>query len=182
MSTMTNRFRPLGVALIAMAVLLTACKGTGSGTPIDHPAGDALLLRVTNEGGFVPVEYIFTTAPSFTLLGDGRVFMPGAVPAIYPGPALAPVMVRRLSEAGIQAVLDEVLQTGLFTADAQYLGAQNYVADAQDTIFTLHAGGHDVTLRIYALGIVNAGENHPGISAAEFAAHTALSRDRKSVV
>ena len=171
---MNDRIRLSAAVTLVLAFVLTACKGAGGGPPIDHPAGDALVLRVHNEGGFVPIEYIFTSAPSFTLLGDGRVFVPGAQIEIYPGPALPSLNVRRLSEAGIQAVLEEVLKSGLFAADAQYLGAQTYVADAQDTIFSLHTAGGDATIRVYALGIVSAGDSHPGISSAELAAHAAL--------
>jgi len=100
--------------------------------------------------------------------------VPGAQIEIYPGPALASTNLRTLNEKGIQAVLREVEATGLFIADAEYLGAQNFVADAQDTVFSLHAGGRDVTIRVYALGILSPGDNHPGVSAAELAAHVAL--------
>jgi len=171
MSVLVRRGAPL---LLAALTLLAACKGGGA--PIEHPEGDALVLRITNQGGFVPAEYIFTNAPTFSLLGDGRVVVPGAQVAIYPGPAFPSVMVRQLTESGIQAVLAEVEKTRLFGKDAEYLGAQNYVADAQDTVFTLHAGGREVTIRVYALGIVSPGESHPGISAEELAAHAALLR------
>lgn len=173
MSVPVRRGAPL---LLTAAILLTACQGAGNGIPIEHPEGDALVLRITNSGGFVPVEYIFTNTPTFSLLGDGRVVVPGAQIAIYPGPALPALNVRQLTEAGIQAVLAEVEKTRLFVADAEYLGAQNFVADAQDTLFTLHAGGREVTIRVYALGIVSQGGSYPGISAEELAAHAALLR------
>ena len=36
-------------------------------------------------------------------------------------------------------------------------GAQNFVADASDTVFTLNAGGQDVTVSVYGLGACSAG-------------------------
>ncbi len=98
--------------LLVSSILLAACTGAGSGGPIAHPAGDRLVLRVTTQGGFIGPGVLFTSFPGFSLLGDGRVMVPGAQIELYPGPALPAVNVRRLTEAGIQAVLDEVLKTG----------------------------------------------------------------------
>jgi hypothetical protein len=160
--------------LLVSSVLLAACTGTGSGGPIEHPAGDRLVLRVATQGGFIGPGVLFTSFPGFSLLGDGRVIVPGAQIELYPGPALPAVNVRRLTEAGIQAILDEVLKTGVFSASAEYRGAQNVVADAPDTVFTLEANGRQVTVLVYGLGTLPEGNTHTGISAEELATHAAL--------
>lgn len=167
--------RPLLPAAMALAITLTSCAGPGdSAGPIDHPSGDGLVLRIEYSGGFVPPAFLLTSFPSFTLAGDGRVIVPGAQIDIFPGPALPAANVRRLSEAGIQAVLREVARTGLFGATIEFRGAQNCVADASDTIFTLHADRHDVRVTVYALGTLDPANGCQGVSSAEAAAHRAL--------
>lgn len=173
---MTRNARLLPAALLT--ALLTACgAGLGGSTgPIDHPSGHDLVLRIEYSGGFVAPAFRLTSLPAFTLTGDGRVIVPGAQIDIFPGPALPAVNTRRLTEAGIQAVLKEVARTGLFGSSVEFRGAQNVVADASDTVFTLHADGRDVTVTVYALGTLQPGANLPGLTAAELAAHQALTQ------
>jgi hypothetical protein len=111
-----------------------------------------------------------------SVYGDGRVIVPGAVAAIFPGPALPPLLVRRLSEAGMQAVLREVAATGLFAESRTLDGARSVVADAGTTVFTLHADGRDVTVSVYGLGALNRSRPPAGIGGGELAAHWALQR------
>ena len=171
-----SRFaRPLLPVAVALSIALTACASPGgSSGPIAHPAGDALVLRVEYAGGFVPPAFLLTSFPSFTLTGDGRVIVPGAQIDLFPGPALPAVNVRRLSGAGIQAVLREVARTGLFGTNVEFRGAQNCVADASDTVFTLHADGRDVRVVVYGLGTVDPAGGCQGVSSAEAAAHRTL--------
>lgn len=171
---------PLLPAAVALAVLLAACSGGLGGMgaltgPIAHPSGDDLILRIDYSGGFVAPSYRLTAFPPFSLTGDGRVIVPGPQIALFPGPALPAVNVRRLNEDGIQAVLDLVTNTGRFDANVEYRAAQNVIADAADTVFTLHADGKDVQLLVYALGTLDPADSYPGISADELAAHRALS-------
>ena len=77
---------------------------------------------------------------------------------------------------GIQAVLKQVIGTGLFGKSVELLAAQNFVADVGDTIFTLHADGADVTIRVYGLGVFDSAGTYPGVSAEELAANRTLSR------
>lgn len=166
----------LSPAAVAVSILLAACSGgPGSSTgQISHPSGDDLVLRVEYSGGFVAPAFVLTSFPSFTLTGDGRVIVPGAQIDLFPGPALPAVNERKLTAAGIQTVLKELARTGLFGASVEYRGAQNVVADAADTVFTLHADGRDVTVTVYALGTLDPTGNTQGISAAELAAHRTL--------
>jgi len=67
---------PLAVPLMT---LLAACSGGPSGStgPIAHPSGNEVVLRIEYSGGFVAPAFRFTSFPSFTLAGDGRVIVPG---------------------------------------------------------------------------------------------------------
>lgn len=175
----------LPLPILIVGLLLGACTlggtpgaspGDGNGGMIGHPIDGDLILSVENRGGFVPPEFLATQFPTFVLLGDGTVITQGAVPAIYPGPALPPLLGRTLTEDGIQAILAEVTATNLFLSDLELRGAQNFVADAPDTVFTLHASGREVTITVYALGFLDANQPMQGISAEEVAAHQVLQR------
>jgi hypothetical protein len=151
-------------ALAVPLLLLAACGeepvgdgpgsggGSGSGNGIDHPTGaDELVLRVHTGGGFVPIDYHLREVPGFTMLGDGRVVDSGPVIEIYPGPALPNLQVTRLSDAGVQAVLEEAERAGLLDGDASY----DYpcVTDVPTTTFTVVTAGRTTTVSAYALGL-----------------------------
>jgi len=165
------------LAALAVTTLAGCARGGGASSgPIAHPTGDALVLRVASAGGFLGPGVAFSQLPSVSIYGDGRVIAPGAVDMIYPGPALPPLLVTRLNEAGLQAVLNEVLSTGLFVRDQSFQGASAFIADAGTTVFTLHADGRDVTVSIYALGAFDPSQPRAGISDEEIAAHRALAQ------
>lgn len=170
--------RALVPTIMVLSVLFSACaSGAGSSTgPIAHPAGDDLVLRVEYRGGFLAPGFLLTSFPTFTMTGDGRVIVPGAQVDLFPGPALPAENERRLTAAGIQTVLKELARTGLFAASVEYRGAENFVADASDTVFTLHADGRDVVVTVYALGLLDPTGSNPGISEAELAAYGTLTR------
>ena len=168
--------RPLLPAALALSLLAACSSGPGGSTgQIAHPSGDDVVLRI-DFGGSMIRDFHLINFPSFSLLGDGRVIVPGAQIDIFPGPALPAVNVRKLTEDGVQLVLKEVAGTGLFGTSAEFRAAQNFTADAGDTIFTLHAGGKDVTITVYGIGTFDAPGNYPGVSADELAANQALSR------
>lgn len=154
--------KTIAFALVVPVLLLAACgeesgDGTGSGDGpgsnggIDHPTGaDELVLRVHTGGGFVPIDYHLREVPGFTLLGDGRLVVSGPVIEIYPGPALPNLQVTRLSEAGVQAILEEAERAGLLDGDASY----DYpcITDVPTTTFTVVVEGRTTTVSAYALG------------------------------
>ena len=172
-------------------ILLAACAAPGGGSQgasppgggeddetsgdIEHPAGNEPILVVANSGGFVPVQFMATQLPVLVILGDGRVIMQGPQTLEFPGPALPALMERTLTEEGIQEVLSVIEDTGLFTADAELNGAQGVVADAANTVFTLNAGGEEITVSVYGLGAVLPDmEPPPGMTSGEVEAHRIL--------
>jgi len=176
-------------SLLTLLFLLAACSSGGPGASTDpggsddggdaeHPtAGDEAIFIIDFAGGFVPVQFLTAHTPAFVLLGDGRVIVQGVQTLQFPGPALPPLMERTLTEKGIQEVLRAIGDTNLFTSDLDLRGAAAMVADASDTIFILDGGGQEVTVSVYALGMLTPmpGQEPPqGISSAEVQAHAVL--------
>ncbi len=160
------------------AILVGACSGQGaspsaspsaaptpSGSPaaslsgIDHPTGPAdVVLRLEEGGGFVPIDFLATQAPTFSLYGDGTVvFRESAI--AFPGPGPDGVVVYptfrtvRLDEDQVQDLLEFAIGPGGLGLARN--GRYDYpnVADAGSSFFDLAAGGHDKRVEVYALGI-----------------------------
>jgi hypothetical protein len=182
-------------ALVFVGLLASACAnapvttpGDGGGTAtgsggagVDHPtAATDLVLRVSSEGGFVAAESLLTSVPSFSLFGDGTVVTLGAQTAIYPGPALPPLIATPITEDGIQALVRSAVDAGL-GEDHQYtdLGSVG-IADADTTVFTLTVDGVTHVTKAYALG-VGGGQQPDQMSDEEFAARTRLERFQASL-
>jgi len=176
---MPNMTRPRHALLVGLpvAAIIASCNlvsppAYGS---VAHPAGSEVVARIEWTGGFVPYEYLFTSVPRFTLLGDGRVLVQGPQIDIYPGPALPNVQVRRLTEEGIQSVLFRIFETGLFDASHSYDAANQFIADANSTVFTVRADNREVVVDVYALGLLtDPSGGQPGIPADELEAHDRL--------
>ena len=111
---------------------------------ISHPSGATdIVFRVDTSGGFVPVEFMATSAPGFTLYGDGTVVFrdpfataPDPVGNVVRG---VPFQMIKLGEEGIQAILADALERGaLGVATGPYQGLG---ADIPTTTFTINANG-----------------------------------------
>lgn len=156
---MTSPFRLLGISLVGLA--LAACSVAGGSTSsappasanpagITHPTGpDDLVIRLRYVGGFAPPSAHMLSLPVISIYGDGTVLVPGAVPAIYPGPALAPLQRATITPAGMQVLLEAAREAGLLGPDAHYdLGG---IMDASSSEFTVNADGSVHTISAYAL-------------------------------
>jgi hypothetical protein len=129
--------------------------GTGPASGIAHPTGaDDVVLKLSYEGGFVPAGFAFVNVPALLVSGDARVFTQAAVPAIFPGPLLPSVLVRTITEQGLQALLGVANDAGLLATPPDYAGG-NGVADAQSTVLTISANGGTFAHNAYALGVDN---------------------------
>jgi hypothetical protein len=104
-------------------------------------------------GGFVPIEFFATSAPIFTLYGDGTVVVrdPTAPPPDPVGNVnrLAPFQTIRLGEEGIQALLaDAIGRGGLGLAAGPYIGLG---ADIPSTTFKVTADGRTKEVTVVGL-------------------------------
>lgn len=98
------------------------------------PAPDQALVRIEHTGGFVPQESLFTHYPMAVLYADGRLITQGAVPAIYPGPALPSLIQTRITPAGVADILQAARQAGLSGPDRK-LGQP--MPDVGQVVFTI---------------------------------------------
>ena len=178
-------FRPIRAsALLALVLVTAACAGKADGgssasspaassppshtpttTPgafgaIDHATGGSeVLLRYEEGGGFVMPAWTATSAPIFTIYGDGTIIFRN--PTQDPLPTIGSVApfhefrIARMDEGQIQALLEYALGAGgLGTARLDY--PNNMVADASTATFTVNAGGVAKKVSVYALGIDSA--------------------------
>ena len=173
-------------ALLA-AVLVTACSAAGqtpsapassaspsaSGSPSGSPqpsgsGADTLLLRISADGGFVAPGVIVTRVPQLSVYIDGRAMEPGVITAIYPGPAVNPLIVHKLDEAGIGGIRAAARAAGLAGPNRSYTSAP--VADVETTVFTYVDADGTHVLSIYALGFKPGPNASPEETAARLAA------------
>lgn len=137
-------------ALVVATLLATACQTVGGS--IVHPTGaNELVLRIETGGGLVPWDFQLGQVPELSIFGDGRVIVTGPQIAIYPGPALPNLVTFRLSEDGLQRLLENARAAGLLGPDAHY----DYpgIADAPTTTFTVVADGKRHVVSAYALSM-----------------------------
>lgn len=123
---------------------------------IEHKTGAGdLILRVESGGGFVPIDFLATQAPTFSLYGNGVVVFQPKLEQ-FPQPDAngvvkgVPWRTATLDESQVQELLEFALGPGgLGAARETYI--EGGIADAPNTIFTVHAGGIDKTVTINAL-------------------------------
>lgn len=123
---------------------------------IDHATGATdVVLRIEYGGGFVPIDFLATQAPSFTLYGTGVIVFQRTV-TTFPEPdangvlKAVPWRTASLDEGQIQELLEFALGPGgLGAARDAYMA--DGIADAPNTIFTIRAGGLAKTVVVNAL-------------------------------
>lgn len=160
----------LGLAGVACANSSSGSAGDGGGATYPGPA-DSVVVRISTGGGFVAPSYSITQLPEFSLMGDGRAITPGAIPEIYPGPAIAPLFSQLVTPDGVQAILSLAKTDGLLGPDHDYTDMGSVgIADVGTTMFTIVADGQTHTFNFYALSEL--GKKPPTMSQAEFDART----------
>lgn len=137
--------------------LSTPAPSSPSVGAIDHKTGPIdIVLRYDEGGGFLNPAFLASQVPPFSLYGDGTVIFrnqtltpPEAEGSVSPS---NPMRTTKLTEDQIQELLLFALREGgLGVARANYENAM--VADAGTAVFTVHAGGVDKTVSVYALGM-----------------------------
>jgi hypothetical protein len=150
--------------LVLFAAALACASTAAAAAPIAHPTGaTTVVLRVTSDGGFVAPGTILGAVPAFSLYGDGTVIVPGAVPQIFPGPAISPLQRTQLSEQRVQALLRRAKAAGLLARGRIDYGDMGTigVADAPTTTLRLRAAGRSLVRQAYALGITAGSDRMP---------------------
>lgn len=173
--------KALSVPLLAV-LLLAGCAGStppGGAPGGAVPASNAVVLQVEQQGGFVPVEQVFTQTPSLTVYADGRGIVHGPQIAIYPAPALPNLLVHELSDQQVAALIELAGDAGLLAESPDY--GQPPIADAMTTVVTLRVNDFSYVHQAYALGLdltmPGSGQEPPhGISDEEKRARAALSQ------
>lgn len=98
------------------ALLVAACSGAGPSTSPPpgsaDPTGAPFLLRLTQVQALPPQE-TFAWNPSIVITHDGLVLAGAPVPAIYPGPLVAPIIEQQLTAVGWAAIVAEARTAGL---------------------------------------------------------------------
>ena len=144
---------------------------------IDHKTGATdVILRIEQGGGFVPIDFLASQAPGFTLYGNGVVVFQRTV-TTFPQPdangvlKAVPWRTASVDEGQVQQLLEFALgQGGLGSARDKYLS--DGIADAPNTIFTIRAGGLDKTVVVNALSE----ETRPGPDAVARSAFLSLAK------
>jgi hypothetical protein len=152
--------------LLALVLTAAACgdtEETDDETTVElNEDPPTLLLEITDEGGFVSIEYSLGSIPRYSLFSDGFLFYQGGVPAIYPGPLLPNVLGVQLEEADMSDVQAEIQAIGLPDITEEINNdAFASVADASTLTATYYdeAGSH--RFGVYAFGL--GGFNDPRI-------------------
>ena len=122
---------------------------TASPAPSPSASSAALILRVTQEGGFISPGALRARLPSVSAYADGTIITEGLAPAIYPG-ALVPALVyRSVGPAGATGILDAATTAGLTGADGSY--GPGPVPDGPTTVITVIKDGHQTVSRFSSL-------------------------------
>ncbi len=164
-----------GLLLLAATVATVACNASGPTSPlpggtsgpspspatgtdgdIDHAMGSTdVVFRFEEGGGFVPMGFFATEAPTFTLYGDGTVIFRDGTAA--PPPAadgivrMVPFQTTHLDEVAIQVFLHyAIADAGLGVARDSYPAPG---ADLPTAIFTINAARQTRTVSVMALGM-----------------------------
>lgn len=173
-------------ALILPLVLLAAACGEDAPdrvVPRDDGASyaaDAVVLRISHRGGFVPSDFAFGALPTVAVYGDGRVLTAGPEPAIYPGRALPSVQVARISPADVDRLVADARSAGVDGRD--WDGMAQRVTDVGSTVFGLTtADGKTVETEVYALDMSQDSGNASQLSEEERAAHKQLAAFRAAL-
>lgn len=138
--------------LIPLLLVAAACGDddeTTTSAAAPPPAADGLVLQVERSGGFVMADVAFSTVPSVSIYGDGRVLAPGATIMIFPGPVLVPLHETTIPEADVSELLELADELGLVGEPLDF--GQPPVADAPDTVVTIRTAEGTTEQRAQAL-------------------------------
>ena len=133
----------------------TEADGPTPTTAPEEPSSDGADLVVSIEvgGGFTMPGFDFRNPPQAVVYADGTTFSQGAVTAIYPGPAVTPIVTGTISDDAITQILAAAEEAGL-TEGGLDVG-QPPIADASTTTITISVDGVTHVTEVYALGLAS---------------------------
>ena len=149
------------IGILALALLVRACGNDSTSATPEPRDADSVVLTVTSEGGFVPVEFNLDRMPRFVLMGDGRLYSPGMMTLEFPGKLLPPVQVTTISDEQFGEIMALVEELGLPDIDEEIDNSNaEMVADASTEFITYYDPSGSVhRLGVYALGLVEGGSD-----------------------
>lgn len=159
------------IASVLVALVASGCGNAGSdsttppsGTSSELPDGrDGVILTITEDGGFVPVEFSLQRVPRFVVRSDGTVVAPTGEQFSYPGPTLPSLAVSDVSRSVIDDVLAFVADLDLADTEALDINNSPNVADAPTTTVYYYDDEGEHRLSIYALGMEQGGDAREAI-------------------
>jgi hypothetical protein len=127
---------PARLLVIASAVLVAACGGSGAvssssapstsspsagptSEPSPEPAAQTYWLRAMTTQALPPVN-VFGMQPYSVITGDGQWIVQLALPTVYPGPLLPSLQARPITEAGRQAILQAAKDLGMLDGTTDF--------------------------------------------------------------
>lgn len=130
------------VTLIAgLALILAACTGSGDASPSSPPASVALRAWTTQA---LPPDASFASGPMLAI-ADGLAITPGPVPAIYPGPLVAPLAARPITDEGIARILAEMEAAGLLGERTDFTERLPLGASVAHIVVSLDGASREIT-------------------------------------
>jgi hypothetical protein len=153
----------LSLAACTAAAPTTPAGSTSPGASGSLPAGspgaydpNALVLRVSYEGGLVAPKSERIRPPAVSVYADGRIMTQGAVPAIYPGPLVPSIVYRSVGRDGAANILAAAQAAGLTGQDATYPSGP--VEDVPSTVISVV---HDGTTTMTTFGFLGGPGSSP---------------------
>lgn len=150
--------------LLTLALLIASC-GSDSATTEDPsdttttaPSGqeDGIILEISDEGGFVPVEFALLQTPRFTVFSDRSVVAPTGEQFGFPGPAYPELARFELGDQEFSDLLTFIDDLAIADTDNLDINDAPNVADASTTVIRYWDEIGEHRLSIYALGISEA--------------------------
>lgn len=134
----------------------TSVTSTSTSTTSVPDGPPKVLLSMTEEGGFMMLEFVLNRPPSYTLLTDDTLIFQGPQNSIFPGPVMPSMQQIKLTPDQLNDIEVLIEASGLPDIDDVVNNeANNFVADATSTVATYFdpdGGVHRIS--VYALGII----------------------------
>jgi hypothetical protein len=145
-------------ALLALSMFVASCgSDSGDDETVDttNPSGqeDGVVIEISNEGGFMPVEFSLLQTPSFTVFSDGSVVAPTGDQFGFPGPAFTPLGRFELEDQEFADLLAFIDDLEIAAVDNLDINDAPNVADASTTVLRYWDDAGEHRISIYALGI-----------------------------